>query len=192
MQFNLPTKSRLRKSDEEEPDDSDLLENNFDKDSRTVYLLQDITAETVCQCMKAFHVLDRTPGDVTLIINSEGGSTCDGWALIDFIGHMKNPVHGVVYGGAFSMASLLLQSCKTRSMTKHSILMLHAGSVSVDSDTNSAILNAEYLKRDLNVTMDYYRSRSKISPKKIKELMNQDSFMDATEALKYGLVDKII
>jgi len=188
-------KFKFKKQDlesEEETDDSELLEENFDRESRTVFLFDEISGQSTLQCLKGLMILDSTPGEINLMINSEGGSTCDGWALVDFIHKMKNPVHGIVYGAAFSMASVVLQACSKRSMTKHSMMMIHAGSVELDVDTNSAILNAEYLKKDLDNTMDFYRSRAKISPRKMKELMSQDSFLDANECIKFGLIDQIV
>lgn len=188
-------KFKFKKQDlesEEETDDSELLEENFDRESRTVFLFDEISGQTTLQCIKGLMILDRTPGEITLMINSEGGSVADGWALIDFVSQMKNPINGMVFGAAFSMASLILQACKTRSMSKHSYLMVHAGSIEIDTDTNSAILNADYLKRDLEITMEYYRARSRITPRKMKELMSQDSFLDANECLKFGLIDQII
>ncbi len=198
MNFNTMAikKIKFKKSDSEELieeiDDSDLLEANFDRETRTVFLFDDVTGASSLKCMKALLILDRLPGDIKLIINSEGGSTIDGWGIVDFITLMNNPVHGIVFGGAFSMASVILQACKTRAMTKHSTMMVHAGSIEMDSDTNSAILNAEYLKKDLDITMDFYRSRSRISPKKMKELMSQDTYLTPLEALKYGFIDRIL
>ena len=198
MNFNITPqkKKKILKSEEKKDvndiDDSELLEEHFDRIGRSVFMFDDITGPSAMRVMKALTILDRTEGDIKLIINSEGGSTIDGWGIVDFITQMKNPVHGLVYGGAFSMASVILQACKTRCMTKHSTMLVHAGSIETTSDTNSAILNAEFLKKDLEITMDFYRSRAKISPKKMKELMSQDSFIDAQEALKYGLIDKII
>ncbi len=188
-------KNKMKKNnsiDEEFIDDSELFQENFDRNTRTVFLFDDIDGISSLKCMKALMILDRSDGDINLIINSEGGSTVDGWGIVDFILQMRNSVHGIVYGGAFSMASVILQACKTRKMTKHSTMMVHAGSVEMDSDTNSAILNAEYLKKDLDITMDFYRSRARISPKKMKELMSQDTFLAPLEALRYGFIDGII
>ncbi len=191
-QKKLKIKKGEESEEEEILDDSELLEENFDRETRTVFLFDDVTGPSSLSCIKGLMILDRTDGDIRLVINSEGGSTIDGWGIVDFISQMRNPVHGIVLGGAFSMASVILQACKTRAMTKHSTMMVHAGSIEVDTDTNSAILNAEYLKKDLEITMDFYRSRARISPKKMKELMSQDSFLSPQEALKYGFIDKII
>lgn len=177
---------------EEEYENLELFENNFDAETRTVFLFQDIDNCSAIDCIKALYFLDKTEGEITLIINSEGGSTIDGWAIVDFILQMKNDVHGIIYGAAFSMASVILQACKLRSMTKHSSMMIHAGSIEVDTDTNSAILEAEYLKHDLQVTMDFYRTRAKVTPKKMKDLMSQDSYLYPADALKYGFIDKIV
>ncbi len=77
-------------------------------------------------------------------------------------------------------------------MTSHSIMLIHAGSANLDGEMNSIFANSEYLKKDLEKTMDFYRARAKISPKKMKEFMSQDTLLDAKDALRYGFIDMVL
>jgi ATP-dependent protease ClpP protease subunit len=69
---------------------------------------------------------------VLLEINSPGGLIDEGILISKAIERSKTPVHCLVDGEADSMAFYVLQSCKTRMMTKRSMLMLHGPSISTD------------------------------------------------------------
>ena len=177
---------------EEELIEDPFWQHSLDIEERKVYFFDEVTTESTLRCVKSLAFLDKTEGKITLMINSDGGNIIDGWAIVDFIKNMKNEVHGMVYGGACSMASVILQACKTRTMSRHSIMLIHSGSATLDGEMNSIFANSDYLKRDLEKTMDFYRARAKISHKKMKEFMSTDTLLDASEALRYGFIDMVL
>ncbi len=177
--------------EEDLPDDL-FWEHDIDASGRIVYFFNEVSSATVLHCIKALSVLDKTMGPITLMINSDGGAIVDGWALCDYIRHMKNEVHGIVYGEASSMASVILQACKTRAMSAHSVLLIHAGSANLEGDINAIMVNSDFLKKDLANTMEFYRARAKVSPKKMNEMMSKETLLDAKDALKYGFIDMIL
>ncbi len=167
-------------------------EHSLDSEARKVYFFDEINTVTALRLIKTMALLDKTEGAITLVINSDGGSVTDGWAICDFIKHMKNEVHGVVYGEASSMASVVLQACKTRAMAAHAYLLIHAGSATLEGDVRDIMSNSEHLKKDLEKTMDYYRARAKISSKKMSDMMSKETLLDAKDALKYGFIDMVL
>lgn len=191
QQIQTPTSS------EEESDDGTavylhlLLDNNLDTDSRTYYLFGEINKESILRCIKGLSILEKSEGDINLVLNSEGGDVTAGVALIDFLFETKNKVIGIVLGEACSMASLILQACSHRVITPRSLILIHDGSAGIEGTINSVRAHAAYLQKDLEKTIDLYLRRAKISPKKLRTFLSTDTIFDAEQALKYGFVDEI-
>lgn len=168
-----------------------LFENNVDIDNRTVFLFDDITDQSALNIIRNLMYLDRTEGDIRIIINSEGGSVPAGFAIVDCILKLKNNTTGHVSGTAASMAVDILQACTIRSMSKFSSIMIHSGSVSVDAEVTAAKNQADSMFRDLEMSIDFWMKKVKITKKKLKEMLTTDTFLYAKDALKFGFVDEV-
>jgi ATP-dependent Clp protease protease subunit len=108
----------------------DELQLQFDLElleSREIYLMGEINAPRANKIGQAIVWLNAKNccQPITLYINSTGGSVTAGFDICDIIRHSKAPVIGVVFRQANSMASVVLQACKTRKAMAHSILLLH-------------------------------------------------------------------
>lgn len=86
----------------------------------------EVTAESVAPLVEA---LATAQGEVTIDIDSPGGSVYAGWDLVHAIEQSPAKVTCIVDGEADSMAAVVLQACDVRIMTERSALMMHEPSV---------------------------------------------------------------
>lgn len=132
--------------------------------------------------------------DIMLYINSPGGSVYDGMAIYDTINHIKNDVQTVGIGLQASMGAFLLSSGTKgkRSLLPHSKVMIHQPS----SGTRGKVTDMEIdLKESLAVRKLLNEILAKNTGQKLSQIekdVDRDYWMTAEEAVKYGLVDKVI
>ena len=132
--------------------------------------------------------------DISLYINSPGGSVTSGLAIYDTMNFIKSNVSTICYGICASMAALLLSSGHKgkRYILPNADVMIHqvlGRSEGQASDVKIATDRILDLKNRLNTIL------SKNTNKHIKTIekdTDRDNYLNANEALEYGLVDKII
>ena len=132
--------------------------------------------------------------DISLYINSPGGSVTSGLAIYDTMNFIKSNVSTICYGICASMAALLLSSGKRgkRYILPNADVMIHqvlGRSEGQASDIKIATDRILDLKNRLNTIL------SKNTNKHIKTIekdTDRDNYLNANEALEYGIVDKII
>lgn len=135
------------------------------------------------------------PGlDISLFINSPGGSVVDGLAIYDTMQFVKCDVSTYVLGQSCSMGSLLASSGThgKRYILPHARHMLHqvsSGSSGVLQDMEIQLRETVRLNQRI---LDIYAKHTKNGVTKLKQDMNRDFFMNATQAVSYGLADKVI
>jgi ATP-dependent Clp protease protease subunit len=134
--------------------------------------------------------------DISVFINSPGGSVTAGMAIYDSMQFIKPDIATYVMGQACSMGSLLAQAgaAGKRHMLPNARHMIHQPSGGARGQATDIQIQAEeILKMKKNLTEIYVKHNSK--GKTFDELtadMERDKFMSAEEALSYGLIDKII
>ena len=134
--------------------------------------------------------------DISLYINSPGGSVTAGLAIYDTMQFIKPDVNTIVMGQACSMGSLLAQAGAKgkRYMLPYARHMIHQPSGGAKGQaTDMEIQVREILDMKRNLTNIYVKHNS--VGKTYDELasdMERDKFMSSTEALTYGLIDKIL
>ena len=134
--------------------------------------------------------------DISLFINSPGGSVTAGMAIYDVMQFIRPDVATYVMGQACSMGSLLATSGAKgkRFMLPKARHMIHQPSGGARGQaTDMQIQVEEILKMKKELTEIYVKHNS--AGKTFDQLtadMERDKFMSAEEALAYGLVDKII
>ncbi len=134
--------------------------------------------------------------DISVFINSPGGSVTAGMAIYDSMQFIKPVIATYVMGQACSMGSLLAQAgaAGKRHMLPNARHMIHQPSGGARGQATDIQIQAEeILKMKKNLTEIYVKHNSK--GKTFDELtadMERDKFMSAEEALAYGLIDKII
>jgi ATP-dependent Clp protease protease subunit len=134
--------------------------------------------------------------DISMYINSPGGSVTAGMAIYDAMQFIKPDVQTIVMGQACSMGSLLAQagSAGKRFMLPNARHMIHQPSGGARGQaTDMQIQVNEILEMKKNLTGIYVKHNS--AGKTFEQLtqdMERDNFMSAQQALEYGLIDKII
>ena len=132
--------------------------------------------------------------DIYIYINSPGGSITSGMAIYDTMNYIKSDIVTICVGMAASMASILLSSGTKgkRYILPNSEVMIHQPLGGTTGQATEIKIHAERiikLKDKLNRILS---KNTNTNLKKIEQDTERDYFMNAEEALKYGLVDKII
>lgn len=131
--------------------------------------------------------------DIYLYINSPGGSVTAGLSIIDTMHHIKPPVATVCVGLAASMGSLILsQGAKgKRFVLPNAEVMIHQPSGGAYGQASDIDITAKHIlkTRDRLNKMLAKATGQKLT--KIEQDVDRDMFMDAEEALAYGIVDAI-
>ena len=134
--------------------------------------------------------------DISMYINSPGGSVTAGMAIYDCMQFIKPDVQTIVMGQACSMGSLLATAGAKdkRFMLPNARHMIHQPSGGARGQaTDMQIQVNEILEMKKNLTGIYVKHNS--AGKSFEQLtldMERDNFMSAKQALDYGLIDKII
>lgn len=132
--------------------------------------------------------------DISLYINSPGGSITAGMAIFDTMNFIKSDVSTICIGMAASMGSFLL-ACGTqgkRFALPNSEVMIHQPLGGAQGQATEIKIAAERILKSREKLNSILADRCKKDIKIIEVDTERDNFMDAEEALEYGLVDKII
>ena len=132
--------------------------------------------------------------DITMYINSPGGSIYDALAIYDTMQYVKPDIQTVGIGLQASAAAFLLSSGTKgkRSILPNGTVMIHqprSGTKGVITDMEISLKEGLRLKKRMNEIMAHNTGQP---IKKISEDMERDLWMSPEDAKKYGLVDKII
>jgi ATP-dependent Clp protease protease subunit len=132
--------------------------------------------------------------DIFLYINSPGGSVYDALAIYDTMQYVTNDVQTVGIGVQASAAAFLLSSGAKgkRFLLPHSTVMIHQPS----SGTRGKVTDQEIdLRESLRIKKLLEEIMAKNTGQKMEQIhedMERDRWMTANDALKYGIVDKVI
>lgn len=132
--------------------------------------------------------------DISLYINSPGGSVTAGMAIFDTMQYIKPQVSTICVGLAASMASLLLTAGAKgkRYALPNSEIMIHQPLGGVQGQASDIKIHAEWIlktRRKLNMI---YVERTGQSLERIEQDTDRDNWMSAEEAKGYGLIDEVI
>ncbi len=132
--------------------------------------------------------------DISIYINSPGGSITSGMAIYDTMNFIKSDVSTICVGMAASMGAFLLSSGKKgkRYALPNSEVMIHQPLGGAEGQATEIKIAAEHI---LKVRKKLNKILAKNTGKnlaKIEKDTERDYFMDSVEALEYGLVDKVI
>lgn len=132
--------------------------------------------------------------DISIYINSPGGSVTAGLAIVDTMNHVKPEISTVCVGMAASMGSHILAAGKKgkRFALPNSEVMIHQPLGGVEGQTSDITIRAEWylkLKKRLSKMMAEATGQPLA---RIEKDEDRDFFMNAEEAKKYGIIDKIL
>jgi ATP-dependent Clp protease protease subunit len=167
-------------------------------EQRKIFLWGAVTDETAKDLTEKLLYLETTgPGkEITFYMNTPGGSITAGMAVFDTIKIMTSPVIIVVTGMAASMGSILLSAAKkgNRYIYPHARVLIHQPLISgrmvgPASDINIQAKEMEKLRAELN---NILATASGQPFEKVNRDSDRDFYLNAEEAIAYGLADKIV
>jgi len=163
---------------------------------RIIFLGEDVNEHTANLIVAQLLFLDNESNDkdIFLYINSPGGSVYDALAIYDTMQYVKSDIQTVGIGVQASAAAFLLSSGTKgkRTILPNSTVMIHqpsSGTRGKVTDMEIDLKESLRIKHRLNEIMARNTGQT---VKKITEDMERDYWMTADEALKYGVVDKVI
>jgi ATP-dependent Clp protease protease subunit len=132
--------------------------------------------------------------DISLYINSPGGSVSAGLSIFDTMQFIKPDVSTLCMGIAASMGSFLLMAgAKGKRMAlPNSRVMIHQPSGGAQGQATDIEIHAREILKTREQLNKIYAERTGQTIEKIRADMERDMFMDPTEAKAYGLIDQVL
>lgn len=132
--------------------------------------------------------------DITIYINSPGGSVQAGLAIFDTMQYIPCAVNTVCFGMAASMGAFLLSAGTPgkRKSLPNSRIMIHQPLGGSQGEASELEITAALMLHTKDVLNTYMSSFTKQPMNKIREDTDRDFYMTPEEALAYGLIDEVI
>ncbi|MDB5187921.1 MAG: ATP-dependent Clp endopeptidase proteolytic subunit ClpP [Candidatus Kaiserbacteria bacterium] len=132
--------------------------------------------------------------DISLYINSPGGVVTAGLAIIDTMNHIQPDVSTVCVGMAASMGAVILAAGKKgkRFVLPNAEIMIHQPSGGAEGMAADIEITAKQILKIRAKLNAFLAKATGQTVKKIEQDVDRDFFMDADEAVTYGIVDKIM
>lgn len=163
---------------------------------RIVFLGEEVNEHTAnIVVAQMLHLAYEDPNkDIFFYINSPGGSVYDGMGIYDTMQYIKPDVQTIGIGLQASMGAFLLSSGARgkRSVLPHSRVMIHQPSSGTQGKVTDMEITLRETIRIKELMAEIMASNTGQKVTKIKNDMERDFWMDAKEAVEYGLVDKVI
>lgn len=162
---------------------------------RIIFIGGEINDDLANAVISELLYLDSKGNDeISIYINSPGGSITAGMAIFDTMNFVKSPISTICVGMAASMASVLLASGNKgkRYILPNSEVMIHQPLGGVNGQATEIKIVADrilYLRNKLNKTLS---EKTGQDINRIEKDTERDHYLSAKEALEYGLVDKIL
>lgn len=163
---------------------------------RIVFLSEEVndTTASLIVAQMLFLEAEDPDKDIMFYINSPGGSITSGMAIYDTMQYIKCDVSTICIGMAASMGAFLLAAGEKgkRYALPNSEIMIHQPLGGTRGQATDIQIQAERILKLKDKLNSILSERTGQSVEKIKDDTERDNFMSAEEALKYGLVDKVI
>lgn len=165
-------------------------------EDRIVFLtgaIDDAMANTIVAQLVYLEAKDPDK-EISLYINSPGGSVTAGMAIYDTINYIKCPVSTICIGMCASMAAVLLASGTKgkRLALVNSEVMIHQPLGGVRGQATDIEITAKHILKTKDKLVKILADNTGQPAAKLSEDMERDYYMSAQEALEYGIVDKVL
>ena len=162
---------------------------------RIVFLggeIDDDTANLVVAQL-LFLEMENPDSDISLYINSPGGSVTAGMAIFDTMNYIKPDVRTVCIGMAASMGAFLMMAGKKgkRLALPNSEIMIHQPLGGAQGQATDVAIRAEWLMKTKEKMTRMMSEMTGQDIERVKQDVERDYFMSAVEALQYGIIDEI-
>jgi ATP-dependent Clp endopeptidase proteolytic subunit ClpP len=174
-------------------------------EDRIYRFTQVVNEQTVTACINALNAWHREDPTCAMevLFDSPGGSVVDGMHLYDHIIELRAAGHRIdtrTRGMAASMAGILLQAGETRTMGAQASLMIHEASFGASGKIGDVEDTVEWVKKIQERILDIFATRCQAAPTATKPLTKaalrnrwrrKNWWLDADEALRFGLIDRV-
>ena len=186
---------------EEKPDQSPYLMKKMEQlflKNRSVYLWGPVEDKSARDIVSKLLLLDADkPGkEIKFYINSPGGVVTSGMVIYDTMQMIQSPVTTICMGLAASMGSILLSGGVKgkRVIYPHGEVMIHQPSIGGYFQATSADIeiHAKQMQRTKEISAQILANNTGKSLERILKDFDRDYWMDAKEAVEYGIVDGVV
>lgn len=155
--------------------------------------IDDISADLIVAQI-LFLESENPDKDISMYINSPGGSVTAGLAIYDTMQYVKCDIQTICIGQACSMGALLLAggTVGKRYSLPSSRIMIHQPSGGVRGQESDITVQAKELLRLKKLSIEFLTDKTGKSFETIAKDIERDFFMTAEEAKEYGLIDKVM
>ena len=173
-------------------------------DNNELYFYNDVNVESALVINKTLSDLARqlliakitfdlqeTP-HIKLHINSDGGEVFGALSIVDRIQSSKVPVHSYAEGLVASASTLISVSCHKRYIRKNTILLIHqvrSWFEGTYEDFNDEKQNMDLI---MKVVKGIYLKHTKFTEDELNTILKRDIYLNAEDAIKFGLADEIV
>jgi ATP-dependent Clp protease protease subunit len=132
--------------------------------------------------------------DISIYINSPGGSIYSGLAIYDTMNFVKPDIQTMCVGVAMSMGSLLLAGGTKgkRAVLPNSRILIHQPSAGFEGQSTDIEIHAREILKVRERIDEIYAKHTGRPQEQVREDMERDRFFNAEQALEYGLIDRVL
>ena len=166
---------------------------------RIIFLGEDVNPTTASLVVAQLLFLESEDPDkeISLYINSPGGSVTDGLAIVDTMNYIKCPVSTTCIGLAASFGAVLLASGEKgkRYATPNAEILIHQpliGGNGISGQTTDIKIHADQMIKTRENLTKILSEKTGQPLERVMEDTERDHYMTAQEALQYGLIDEIL
>jgi len=162
---------------------------------RIIFLNGEINSKSAGDIVTKLLYLDSQGiDDIKLYINSPGGEVASGLMIYDTMNLVESDVQTISVGTSASMAAILLLAGKKgkRKILPNSKVMLHDLSGETKGKYNDVLVEFNEMNKLHHKLFKMIEENTSLTKEQIEEYLKKDFWLDSDEALKYGIVDKII
>ena len=166
---------------------------------RIIFLGEDVNSTTASLVIAQMLFLESEDPDkeISLYINSPGGSVTDGLAIVDTMNYIKCPVNTICLGLAASFGAVLLSNGQKgkRYATPNAEILIHQPLIAgggISGQTTDIKIHAEQMIKTRERLTKILADNTGKPIEQVMKDTERDNYMTAEEALEYGLIDEII
>lgn len=176
---------------------SAFINSVYDKliENRIIFIKGEINETTASEIVAKLLYLDSLNNDdITIYINSPGGCVTCGLMIYDTINYIKSDVSTISIGLSASMAAIILMSGTKgkRKILPHGKVMLHEISTDTGGKLSDILLHTKEAEKANDILQNIIVQNSCLAKEDIEKKLTKDYYLDSSEALKFGVIDKII
>ena len=135
--------------------------------------------------------LDCRQVPIHIHIHSPGGDVFAGLSVVDTINNCRTPVYTYIDGSAASAATLISMAGNKRFMSENSFMLIHQPSLVWAGKLDEFIDEIENQKHLYDKILKLYQDKSKLEKDELEELLKHELWLDSSECLEKGFIDKI-